>query len=71
MSSTAIIPRPPLLKFEPVEPPTMRWKCTACLAVFQGPVNRAPANGCPTCGSRQVFDVNVEGVSIRFFNGLN
>ena len=40
----------------------MPWKCVDCHAKFRGPRDRAPKNGCPVCGSRNVFDCNVERV---------
>ena len=43
---------------------TMPWKCIDCKNRFYGPTNRAPANGCPKCGSKHVFDINVTPVSL-------
>lgn len=40
--------------------PSMKWKCLDCGEVFNGPLNRPPSNGCPQCGSRQCFDINVD-----------
>jgi len=39
---------------------SMKWHCLACHADFQGPTDRTPAGGCAHCGSRQIFDLNVE-----------
>jgi|GEM_PF-3832888 len=38
----------------------MPWKCLDCGAKFLGPTNRPPVKGCVVCGSRQLFDCNVE-----------
>jgi len=41
---------------------SMKWKCTSCYAVFDGPKDHAPKDGCAKCGSTAVFDINVEPV---------
>jgi DNA-directed RNA polymerase subunit RPC12/RpoP len=41
---------------------TMKWHCCDCKANFQGPKDRPPANGCAQCGSKNIFDCNVEYV---------
>lgn len=40
----------------------MQWHCIECHTSFQGPTDRSPENGCPNCGSRCIFDCNVEFV---------
>jgi len=39
---------------------TMPWHCIACGADFMGPKDRPPENGCAKCGSKRIFDCNVE-----------
>jgi len=41
---------------------TMPWKCLDCHTKWAGPADRRPTNGCPACGSRRIFDINVEFV---------
>lgn len=41
---------------------TMKWHCLDCKANFRGPKDRPPENGCENCGSKNVFDCNVEYV---------
>ena len=41
---------------------TMKWHCVDCHADFQGPKDRTPANGCEQCGSKRIFNCNVEFV---------
>jgi hypothetical protein len=48
-----------LVPVEVLPAPTMPWKCLSCRAVFDGPRNRPPPEGCAVCGSREVIDVNV------------
>lgn len=45
---------------------TMPWKCLDCGAKFDGPLDRAPAGGCAVCGSRKIFDCNVDVVVTGF-----
>lgn len=42
---------------------TMLWYCLGCRQKFNGPKDRAPENGCPHCGSRNVMDLNCGPVS--------
>jgi DNA-directed RNA polymerase subunit RPC12/RpoP len=39
---------------------TMPWHCIDCKETFEGPQDRTPENGCPKCGSRNLFDCNVD-----------
>lgn len=39
--------------------PSMDWKCIDCKTQFQGPTDAPPPGGCPACGSRNCFDINV------------
>lgn len=48
----------------------MPWKCLSCRLDFQGPVDRAPDEGCPACGSRQVIDINAEPVRVQKVHSL-
>lgn len=52
-----------LVKFAKVEViprPQMPWKCVNCKALFEHPMHLGPPRkGCPKCGSRQIFDVNL------------
>lgn len=41
-------------------PLSMTWHCLECHRNFTGPCNRPPAAGCAYCGSRRVFDCNLE-----------
>ena len=47
-------------------PTTMPWKCLDCGAKFDGPLDRAPVNGCAVCGSRKIFDCNLDVVLTGF-----
>lgn len=51
----------------------MPWKCLDCGAKFMGPMNRTPANGCAECGSKRIFDCNVEppGSTLRVVRRLD
>lgn len=44
---------------EVIQDNTMPWHCMTCKTQFQGPKTHTPKAGCPSCGSRQVIDVNV------------
>ena len=48
---------------EVIPKPTMKWHCCTCHKNFKGPTDRTPKDGCAYCGSRQIFDCNVEPVS--------
>jgi len=39
---------------------TMQWHCLDCHLNFQGPKNGPPEDGCVKCGSKNIFDCNVE-----------
>jgi DNA-directed RNA polymerase subunit RPC12/RpoP len=50
-------------RFRVVARPTMRWHCIDCHKNFQGPTDRSPKDGCAHCGSKNVFDCNIEPLS--------
>jgi DNA-directed RNA polymerase subunit RPC12/RpoP len=39
---------------------TMPWHCIDCKENFEGPRDRFPEGGCPNCGSKKIFDCNVD-----------
>jgi Zn finger protein HypA/HybF involved in hydrogenase expression len=47
------------IEFELVPAPVMDWHCCRCHQNFPCPTDRAPKDGCPTCGSLDVFDINI------------
>ena len=50
----------PLLPFELLPTPTMPWYCIPCRRRFPGPRDCSPKEGCPYCGGREIFDINVD-----------
>lgn len=50
---------------------TMKWHCLTCRRNFQGPTDRPPADGCPHCGSKEIFDCNVEPLTEAQLAELN
>ncbi len=44
----------------------MKWYCMDCREKFDGPKDRSPGS-CPSCGSAEIFDINVEPAELPPF----